>query len=569
MPTLDIVFLHAPSVYDFRKRSAMYGPISDVIPSTPIFEMYPLGFLSMIGYLEENGYHARIVNLAVKMLKNRDLNVEELISKLNARAVGLDLHWLAHAHGSLEVASLIKKYLGDVPVILGGISSTYYHEEIISHFPQVDYVIRGDSAEKPLLKLLEHIDSGRGPEGVENLTWRDSDGRIHVNPLTYVPADLDELSLDYSIVVKLVLRHRDLESNLPYEGFMDYPFTAILTCKGCVNNCTTCGGSRFSFSRFYGREKPAFKSPGKIVEEMKTISEYFKAPIFLLGDLRQGGADYAESVLKSIKNEGIGNTITLELFEPADRGYLDRIAECCERFTMEISPDSHDEKIRRLQGRYYNTASLEKSMSYAMEKGCEKFDIFFMVGLPGQSKESAIESVDYSRRLLEKMARWRIYPFIAPMAPFLDPGSMAFEYPDAYGYYRRFSTFREHREALLEPSWKLILNYQTDLMTRDEIVDATYEAMIKMNETKKLLGVVSQDNAESISEGLELAWNVMREIDTIILLKNEEERERRLFELRTKVEAAYRHTNLAKMDLRTPGRAGIKIRGVLRHLIGR
>ena len=60
MPDLDLILLHAPSVYDFRERPAMYGPISDVIPSTPVFEMYPLGFVSMVGYLEQHGYHASI-----------------------------------------------------------------------------------------------------------------------------------------------------------------------------------------------------------------------------------------------------------------------------------------------------------------------------------------------------------------------------------------------------------------------------------------------------------------------------------------------------------------------------
>ena len=28
-------------VYDFRERSIMFGPVSDMVPSTPIFEMYP------------------------------------------------------------------------------------------------------------------------------------------------------------------------------------------------------------------------------------------------------------------------------------------------------------------------------------------------------------------------------------------------------------------------------------------------------------------------------------------------------------------------------------------------
>ena len=32
----DIIFLHAPSVYDFRKKPIFYGPVSDVVPSSPV-----------------------------------------------------------------------------------------------------------------------------------------------------------------------------------------------------------------------------------------------------------------------------------------------------------------------------------------------------------------------------------------------------------------------------------------------------------------------------------------------------------------------------------------------------
>ena len=47
----DLILLHAPSVYDFREKSILYGPMSDLVPSSPIFEMYPIGFLTMANYL--------------------------------------------------------------------------------------------------------------------------------------------------------------------------------------------------------------------------------------------------------------------------------------------------------------------------------------------------------------------------------------------------------------------------------------------------------------------------------------------------------------------------------------
>lgn len=68
MSKYDIIFLHAPSFYDFRKRPRFYGPMSDVIPSSPVFEMYPIGFMTISLHLESAGFRTRIVNIALKML---------------------------------------------------------------------------------------------------------------------------------------------------------------------------------------------------------------------------------------------------------------------------------------------------------------------------------------------------------------------------------------------------------------------------------------------------------------------------------------------------------------------
>ena len=569
MPAPDLILLHAPSVYDFRERPAMYGPISDVIPSTPLFEMYPLGFVSMVGYLEQNGYSARIVNLAVKMLRHPDLDVEKLISKLDARAFGLDLHWLAHAAGSLDVAEVIKRHHPDAPVILGGLSASYFHEEIIQHFPQVDYVLRGDTTEKPLLDLMNHVEKGRRPEGVENLTWRDEDGRKRVNPLTFVPDDIDDLWIDYGEVVKLVVRHQDLESTLPYEGFMEYPFTALITCKGCNYNCITCGGSCYAFRNSFGRERTAFKSPERLVEEMRVVTEYFKAPLFLIGDLRQAGLRHAEEVLSRIREERFDNTITYELFDVVPQDYLKQLAGSADSWTLEISPESHEDGVRATMGKPYTTAQMERTVESALGMGCGKLDVYFMIGLSGQTRESALGSVEYSRRLMERMGRdGRIFTFITPMAPFLDPGSIIYENPAGYGFTQLYRTLREHREALQQPSWKLYLSYHTDWMTRDEIAETTYDSMIGMNELKAEMGVTDREKADRITAGLEMARDIMRRIDGIIASTGDEAARAAEYDrLRGEIEDAKRSTGLAKRELRMPGTAGIRLKGALKFLL--
>ncbi len=568
MPCVDLVLLHAPSVYDFRKRPTMYGPISDVVPSTPVFEMYPLGFVSMVGYLEQNGYKARIVNLAVKMLKNPKFDVEQFIKRLDAKVFGFDLHWLPHAAGSLDLAEIVKKHHPDAPILLGGLSATYFHEEIIEYFPQIDYILRGDTTEKPLLDLMNHISAGKEPENVENLTWRTKDGRKRINPMTFVPTEMDDLWIDYGEVIKLVLRHRDLESTLPYESFMSYPFTAVLTCKGCAYNCITCGGSCYAFKNSFNRDGPAHKSAEKLVEEINVISEYFKAPIFLIGDLRQGGRKWAEQVLDGIKQSGLDNTLTYEIFDMVPMDWMKKLAGSTDNWTLEISPESHDDKIRKIMGKPYTTAQMEDTIRNALDHGTTKIDLYFMVGLSGQTSESALESIDYTRHLYEKMDNnKKIFSFTSPMAPFLDPGSMIYENPSKYGFTRLYSTLREHKQALYQPSWKLYLSYHTDWMTRDQVAETTYEAMIRLNQLKMDVGITTQLHGEKVNYGLNMARDIMRRIDGIIESTSDQDiRQMKYDALKLEIDEAKKSTILAKRELKMPGLAGIRVKGAVSYL---
>jgi len=65
----------------------------------------------------------------------------------------------------------------------------------------------------------------------------------------------------------------------------------------------------------------------------------------------------------------------------------------------------------------------------------------------------------------------------------LDPGSRAFE-ESRFGYTTFCRTLEEHRQAFLHEGWHQILSYETDGMTRDEIVHATYDVAERLNDLK-------------------------------------------------------------------------------------
>jgi len=578
MTKTNLVLLHAPSVYDFRQESILYGPVSDVVPSTTVFEMYPIGFTTLAEHLERHGLRVRIVNLAVRMLNNTRFDVEKQIRRLHPDAFGIDLHWLPHAHGAIEVAKIVKKLHPHTPIIFGGLSATYYHRELMD-YPAVDYVIRGDSTEEPLRQLMHCIMEGSEPHEVPNLTWRDGQGRVQVNPITYSPEDLDGVLIDYGYVVRAVARYRDLANFIPFQRWLGYPITAALTCRGCRHNCLTCGGSARAFREFYGRARPAFRSPEVLAQDIKNIQRFSKGPIFVLGDIRQAGMDQADRFLEAI--EGFDGQLMLEFFGPASRDFLQKLGKAAPNFVLEISPESHDEEVRRTFGRPYSNEELEDTIGYALEAGCQRLDLFFMIGLGKQTYQTVMGTVDYCDHLLRRFNRpddrtrstydgqpSYVHPFISPLAPFLDPGSLAFEEPEAHGYRLFHRSLEEHRQALLQPSWKYVLNYETEWMNRDEIVASTYEAGLRLNSIKARHGLVDRQRAEAVEKRIQKAVNLIAQIDDIVGIpdlppapptlrgtggaEGERRRKKLLTALKPQVDAANLSTVCDKRELELP-----------------
>jgi len=564
MASPDLILLHAPSIYDFRGKSILYGPVSDLVPSTPVFEMYPIGFTTIAEYLERHGLRVRIVNLAVRMLQDPDFDVERYLASLDAAAFGIDLHWLPHAHGAIEIARIVKRLHPRRPILFGGFSSTYFHEELIRH-PEADYVVRGDSTEGPMLDLMRYIQSGGAAQPragsaeerqlahIPNLVWKDAEQNTHVNPLTYSPENLDGILLDYSYVLKAVVRYRDLASFIPFRAWMKYPIMAALSVRGCRYNCVTCGGSACAYRALHGRQRPAYRKPEDLASDIRRVGQFSHGPIFLLGDIRQAGDDYANRFLDAIS--GYKKPILIELFDATPPDFFRRVARALPNFTVEISLESHNDRIRQAFGRPYTTEAIERTIDDALESGCQRLDLFFMTGLREQTYESVMGTVDYCERLLARYAvqgESRVIPFISPLAPFVDPGSRAFEDPERYGYRFFRRTLEDHRQALLEPSWKYVMNYETRWMNRDQMVAATYEAGRRMNQLKAKYGVIESDVAAATEKRIVRAVALSAEIDRIVRISDPAERHARLRELKPQVDGANLSTVCDKRELELP-----------------
>jgi B12-binding domain/radical SAM domain protein len=439
--------------------------------------------------------------------------------------------------------------------MFGGFSSTYFHQELIQ-LPEIDFVVRGDSTEEPVLQLMERL-SGKlnapALDQVPNLTWQEPDGTIRVNEIGYSPPNLDHVLIDYSYVVKAVARYRDLASFVPFKGWLGYPITAALSVRGCSHNCRTCGGSAASFAALHNRRRPAYRAPEDLAEDIRNIARFSNGPVFILGDIRQPGEGYADRFLRAI--QGYQGPVIVELFDSADREFIRRVAEALPNWTLEVSLESHSEQVRAIFGRPYQNGPIENTMRYALEYGVRRLDVFFMIGLPHQDYQSVMDTVDYCEYLMRDLDQGpghRLIPFISPLAPFLDPGSPVFEHPEKFGYRFFARTLEEHRQSLVQPSWKYVLNYETEWMTRDQIVDSTYEAGLRLNRLKAKYGLVAQTQADQTEARILKARRLIAQIDDIMSIQDAGRRTKLLQAIKPQVDTANLSTVCDKAELNVP-----------------
>ncbi len=523
---MDMTYIHAPATYDFRERSIMYGPVSDMVPSTPIFEMYPLGLTTLCEYLERHGLRSRIYNLASMMLHKKNFDVEKNLAALDSRMFGIDLHWMPHCHGSIEVAKILKRLHPNVPVSFGGLSSSIFHEDLIK-YDCIDYVFRGDSTEEPMRMLVERVaraERTHTPIGdlsdIPNLTWKDAEGTIHINPLSWVPDDMNAISLDYDYPMKGVLRHHDMTSYLPMKGWLRYPVTASLTCRGCARNCATCGGSAYAFKNHFGRRRVAWRDPKLLIRDIEHVQNHVWGPIFVLNDFLQAGPEYTREFVCGLKGK-VKNPIGFEFFGPPPGGddFYHMLDENLKSWSVEISAESHDDDVRKAFGKgHYTMRELEDTIVDALSHpNCERFDLYFMTGIPKQTAKSVRETGEYVQHLYERVNYDpRLVVLTSPMAPFLDVGSIAFDNPDHYGYKLRARTFEEHRERMILPSWKHIMNYESTYMSNDEMVEATYDAALDLNRIKGEHGILDPKMAAGVDARIRQAREQMRRLDDVL-----------------------------------------------------
>jgi len=503
--TSDLFLLHAPAVYDFRDRDDLlfaYLSDSDSVNVTSVYEMYPVGFFSLQQHLRAIGLKCDIVNVASLMLMHPDLDVEALLRRLDAPVYGFDLHWMPQCHGSIEMARIVKRLHPQSLVIFGGISATYYAEELI-RTDGVDVVVQGYDTLLPVTLLLQKVKRGGSDfAGIPNLLYKDAEGRVVSTGFTHKPSsDYNDATVDWSFYDSV-------------RGDVATPrMVMTLPNTGCAYDCPWCGGSRYTYNNLMGVKKTLItKNIDRVVAELRSLAGPAKNTAIYALQCYSETKERLFHYLDAVRDVGI-RKVFFEQYHLPDMETVRRMAASTQAYIL-LSPESHDPVISRLSGRgSFTMAEMEAWIPRALDAGLAGVMVWFFIGMPRQTAESVMETVTYCKSLLEKFRGRNVLPLLCPMVPFLDPGSRFFEEPRKHGYRIFHRTLDDHRRAMLQPLWYRRLNYETEWLSRRGMQEVTYTAIGRLVQIKADAGVLPHSVARAILGNIDRTTNLLGEIE--------------------------------------------------------
>ena len=483
MNNYDIVFIHPP-------RNLEY--LSSNVKARSSYIMMPMGLFGMADLLNREGFNVKIVNYPLEVHLNPDFSIIKYLSRLNPKIVGVDLHWVLHSAGSLDILKLVKNHLPECFTLLGGYTATYYAQEIMNNYDFIDGIIQGD-AEKPIIQLLRNLNS---LEEVSNLIYR-YNGRLHDNGISYVAEDIDDLNF----AKVQFLDHWQEYIKYNYE-IMHTPWPVEMA-RGCPFNCINCGGGAYSSKVINNRKNVIFRSPSRVVDDIKELMEVSEIKgVFYGHGVYPGTEKYFMKIHELLRQESLDIHADLEIWRlPVSEEFLLDFAQTynLEKSMIWFSVRSFSETYRNKFDKLYG--SLDSSFDFSNQELEHLMDLmnkyqiplrfFWDVGNPLETGIDLLKSFLYSIKLLitqsssySKVSFWS-EPII------ISPGCLNERFSEFFGIDMESKSFEDYvgmnrTSKMRFPPIDVSVNYETNYLPKLGI-----NVMNKINAFVNLISVLT------------------------------------------------------------------------------
>ncbi len=382
----------------------------------------PLGLLYLAAAVREA--HGERFPVEVIDLGLYDEPLEALRDALDHKkpcAVGISALSCEAALLSRTAAVVAEACDGDPPVIVGGPHATVAREALLED-SAVDFVVYGEG-ERALVELLQALLGDGEFERIAGLCWR-RDGRPVCNETRPFEDDLDGLPMPAWDLAEL-----DAYAPLPnWNGILKGRRYAIVsTSRGCPYRCKYC-------HNYFGKALRA-RSPEHVLAELEhLVHEHGVDEIHIVDDVFNFDVSRAMAICEGVRDRLPGIAFAFPNGLRADIMKAELIEALVAMGTYRIVYGV-ESVTPRLQKQTRKHLDLDRAATVidATSRAGIVTGGYFMLGLPGESREEMLQTIDFAvQSNLDSASFFKATPY--PGSAFYDEALQAGKIGDERGY---------------------------------------------------------------------------------------------------------------------------------------
>jgi anaerobic magnesium-protoporphyrin IX monomethyl ester cyclase len=358
-------------------KVALVYPYFHPANDNSIFRFPPLGLGYIAAALKKHGVEVNLVDCTFTSFSE----AVERVKRAKPQIIGF-YSMFSMKKTTIELAVAIKKELGvdHGLFVVGGPLPSWSPENFLGVF---DVVAIGEG-EETMVEIADCVANGVGFEGVRGIVFRNGDRTIHTHPREFIE-DLDSLPFP----------SRELFDNEAYKKYyhdrFGYSTSSMITSRGCPFSCDFCSRPIF------GNEIKS-RSVKNIVDEVEQIADLGYDRVWFADDCFTLNRKHVLNVCNELVRRKVD--ISWECLSRVDT-MNNEVAEGMKRagcLRVFFGIESGNDSILHLMNKSITTMQA-KSAVYATKTAGLKTGAFFILGYPGESDKTILDTVRFASGL--------------------------------------------------------------------------------------------------------------------------------------------------------------------------
>jgi len=386
----------------------------------------PLSLAYLAAYLEKNKIDVSVLDSAVEgyhklhskhnEMITYGLSMEEIkgrIKEINPDLVGVTFPFSCQSKNVFEMCRAVKEANKNIKVVVGGVHASAMSKNILQNQKDIDFVVIGEG-EETLLELVENLkEQAENFKHIKGIAYREKDGGIALNEKREAIKNIDQIPFPARHLLKM---EDYIKINIPHGPYTRKKRVGnIMTSRGCPGMCLYCASWKF-----FGRQFRA-RTVDSIFEEIDLlIREYGIEELQFEDDNLTFDRERAKEIFKRLKNYNLAwctpNGVRIDTI---DEEMLRLIKESgCYQLTFGIE-SGNERVLHEVIRKPIDLKKVKPIVDEAKKLGI-LVHLFFMVGLPTETKKEMLETLKFAKYLNPDSASFSI---AAPL-----PGSDLYDY---------------------------------------------------------------------------------------------------------------------------------------------